>query len=331
VHRQRGAGPPTAFGGERFESAAVDGHDGELGGDEERGGQDQEDDGQEAEGGADGDLLQTKVKNTNRSDPDPTALSPGSAPITGTLLLPARLPSMSTGQLLLACAVLALGALAQGLVGFGQALVAAPLLLLIDTRLVPGPITVASISVNLLMLTQDRGQADTGGLRWSVTGLVPGTAAAAVALAVLSGQALAITAGCLILVAVGLSAVGLSARPTPRTLTGAGFFSGFMGTVAAVGGPPMALLYQRAGGPRLRATLARFFTVSSALTLVALTLAGRLGPTELGAGLVLVPGAVAGWALSRRLVVRVDRLLLRPAVLTLSAASAIALLIRELT
>jgi hypothetical protein len=242
-----------------------------------------------------------------------------------------RLPAVSNGQLLLACAALALGAFTQGLVGFGQALVAAPLLLLIDTRLVPGPITVAGIAINLLMLTRDRGHADTGRLRWSVLGLVPGTALAAGALAVLSGRALAVAAGCLILVAVGLSAVGLSARPTPRTLAGAGLVSGFMGTVASVGGPPMALLYQRAGGPLLRATLARFFTVSSALTLVALAIAGRLGRDEVGTGLVLLPGAVAGWALSRRVVVRVDRLLLRPAVLALSAVSAVALLVRELT
>jgi hypothetical protein len=93
----------------------------------------------------------------------------------------------------------------------------------------------------------------------------------------------------------------------------------------------MALLYQRAGGPRLRATLARFFTASSLLTLVALVPAGRLGRTELAAGLVLAPGVLGGWVLSRHLVGQVDRLLLRPAVLALSAASAVALLIRELT
>jgi uncharacterized membrane protein YfcA len=238
---------------------------------------------------------------------------------------------VSNSQLALAFLAMALGALVQGTVGFGQALVAAPLLLLIDTRLVPGPITVAGVCLNLVMLTRDRDHADRGGLRWSITGLVPGTMLGAVALAALSGHWLAVTAGGLILLAVALSAAGLSAEPTPRTLTAAGVASGFMGTVAAVAGPPMALLYQRAAGPRLRATLARFFTAGALLTLVALVPAGRLGRTELGAGLVLVPGVLGGWVLSRHLVGHVDRLLLRPAVLTLSAASAIALLIRELT
>jgi hypothetical protein len=238
---------------------------------------------------------------------------------------------VSTGQLALAFLAMALGALVQGTVGFGQALVAAPLLLLIDTRLVPGPITVAGVCLSLVMLTRDRGHADRGGLRWSIAGLVPGTVLGGVAVAVLSGHWLAVTAGCLILAAVGLSAAGLTASPTPRTLTAAGTISGFMGTVSAVGGPPMALLYQRAGGPRLRATLARFFTASSLLALVALVPAGRLGRTELAAGAVLAPAVLVGWVVSRGLVGRVDKMLLRPAVLFLSGASAVVLLVRELT
>jgi uncharacterized membrane protein YfcA len=238
---------------------------------------------------------------------------------------------VSTGQLALAFLAMGLGALVQGTVGFGQSLVAAPLLLLIDTRLVPGPLTVAGVCLSLVMLTRDRGHADRDGLRWSIAGLVPGTVLGGAALAVLSGHWLAVTAGTLILMAVALSAVGLTASPTPGTLTAAGTVAGFMGTVSGVGGPPIALLYQRAGGPRLRATLARFFAVSSLLTLVALVPAGRLGRAELGAGLVLAPAVLCGWVGSRLLVGRVDRLLLRPAVLALSAVSAVALLIRELT
>jgi uncharacterized membrane protein YfcA len=230
----------------------------------------------------------------------------------------------------LAVVVVAFGSLVQGTVGFGNALVAAPLLLLIDTRLVPGPITVAGAALNLLMLTRDRGHADPAKLRWSIVGLLPGTALAALALAVLSDDTLAVAAGGVILVAVALSAVGVTATPTPRTLAAAGVVSGFMGTVAGVGGPPMALLYQRVSGPELRATLARFFIASSTITLLALLPAGRLDRAQVGLGLLLVPGALAGWALSRRLVTRVDRLALRPLVLALSASSAIALLIREL-
>jgi hypothetical protein len=49
-----------------------------------------------------------------------------------------------------------------------------------------------------------------------------------------------------VLLAVGLSMVTARLRPTPGTLVSAGFASGFMGWRASIGGPPMALVYQRA-------------------------------------------------------------------------------------
>lgn len=237
---------------------------------------------------------------------------------------------MTTGQLLLACAAVALGSTVQGTVGFGNALVSAPLLLLIHPGLVPGPSTIAGIGLNLLMLRGDRGAADPQ-VRWATLGLVPGTVLAGGALAVLSDQALTVTAGVLVLAAVGLSALGPTILPLPRALVVGGVVSGFMGTVSSVGGPPVALLYQRAGGPRLRATLARFFVVSSALALVAITAAGRLDGEQLGAGLLMLPGALVGWLVAQRLIGHVDRMTLRPVVLTLSALSAMTVLVRELT
>ena len=50
---------------------------------------------------------------------------------------------MTSQVLLLATLVMAFGALVQGVLGFGGALVSVPLLLLMDPRLVPGPTTVA--------------------------------------------------------------------------------------------------------------------------------------------------------------------------------------------
>lgn len=237
---------------------------------------------------------------------------------------------MTSGQLLLACAVVTVGSLVQGTIGFGNALVSAPLLLLIQPSLVPGPFTIAGIALNLLMLSGDRGSADPR-IRWAAVGLVPGTVVAGVALAIMSDHALAVTASSFVLVAVLLSAGGLTIVPGPGSLLVTGAVSGFMGTVSSVGGPPVALLYQRAGGPRLRATLARFFVVSSSLALVAIVAAGRLDGDQLRAGIAMLPGALAGWLVARRLVGRVDRLTMRPVVLSVSAISAALVLVRELS
>src|SRR5438034_6678902 len=55
-------------------------------------------------------------------------------------------------QVLLAALAMAVGALVQGAVGFGASLVAAPLLVLVDVRLVPGPIGIASLTLNFLII-----------------------------------------------------------------------------------------------------------------------------------------------------------------------------------
>lgn len=228
----------------------------------------------------------------------------------------------------LALVIVAVGATVQGTIGFGQALIAAPLLLLVDPRLVPGPITLTAAALNLLMLTRDRGHADHAGLPWAVAGLVPGTVVAYFALSTLSDSALAVAGAVIVLVGVGLSAGGLHVAVSRPNLGLAGLVSGFMGTTAGIGGPPIALVYQRAGGPALRATLSRFFVAAATISLVALVPAGRLGRFELLAGAAMVPGAVAGFLLAPALHGRFDARHTRTAVLVISAASAIAVLVR---
>ena len=134
----------------------------------------------------------------------------------------------------------------------------------------------------------------------------------------------------MILAAVAASLAGLHVAPSERTLTLAGLLSGFMGTTAAVSGPPMALLYQRASGPALRATLARFFLVASVLTILALVPAGKLDRHAVGRAGHGPWRAVIGFACSGRLIGRVDRGLTRIAVLVVSGVSALAVLLRVL-
>jgi uncharacterized membrane protein YfcA len=159
---------------------------------------------------------------------------------------------------------------------------------------------------------------------------VPGTLAAGVMLAVMSSHTVAITVGVLVLVAVMLSLAGLNIERTPLSMLGVGVVSGFMGTASTVGGPPMALAYQNEAGPMIRATLNRFFLVSTVLAVAVLLPAGRLGWAELWTGLALIPGVAIGFVASRRLHGVLDRGWARPAVLMLSAASATAVLVREL-
>src|SRR6516164_5836645 len=132
---------------------------------------------------------------------------------------------------------MALGSGVQGGVGFGSALVSAPLLALVDTRFVPGPITVVTTILNLFIIRSSEDAAFDPQVRWALGGLVPGTIAAGVTLLALSSRGLSITFALMVIVGVVLTGSGWDIRKTARTLFGAGLLSGFMGTVSGIGGP----------------------------------------------------------------------------------------------
>jgi uncharacterized membrane protein YfcA len=134
----------------------------------------------------------------------------------------------------------------------------------------------------------------------------------------------------LVLIAVALSLTGRRVAPTPRTLLGAGLASGVMGTATSIGAPPLALVYQDVPGPRLRATLAGFFVVGASLSVIGLALAGELGADEWRAAAALLVPMIAGFLASRPAARLLDAGWTRPAVLAVSSASALLLLVREL-
>jgi uncharacterized protein len=234
------------------------------------------------------------------------------------------------GELLLATAIVAAGASIQGVMGFGLGLIGAPLLALFEPELVPGPLLFAVLPLTVLVAMRERGALDLRGVRWALVGRVPGTIAGSAAVALLPHGPLAILLGTVVLAAVLLSITGWHVRPTTVTLLTAGAASGFMGTATSIGGPPMAIVYQRQTGPQLRATLALYFVIGGCLSLLMLTLAGEFRGTELRAGLVLLPGVLVGFAGSKRLARLLDRGYTRVAVLACSAAAATALILTEL-
>lgn len=222
------------------------------------------------------------------------------------------------------------GATLQGSLGFGLGLLAAPVLVLLDTRLVPGTIIAMGVPLTLMVAFRERHALDLGEVKWAIFGRIPGTLLGSVAVVVLAERWLAVLFGTAVLVAVLLSVVGWQLSPTRRTVTVAGFASGFMGTTTSIGGPPMALVYQRNTGPRLRASLGAFMAFGAAFSLVVLVAVGEFRGAELGLSLLLVPGVFAGFATSRWTNRFLDRGHTRTAVLVFAAASAVSILLREL-
>jgi uncharacterized membrane protein YfcA len=222
------------------------------------------------------------------------------------------------------------GALVQGTIGFGMGLFAVPFLVLLNPDLVPGPTLFISGLLSVLMLVRERQQVNRVNLGWSLAGRVAGIGLAMAVLLIVPGERLGLLFGGLILLGTALTASGWHVRLTRPALVSAGLLSGFMATTVSIGGPPMALLYQREGGPSLRATLSAFFVVGTVLSLVGLHLVGRFGWHELLLGFGLFPGIAIGFVISIRVTRRVDGGALRPVILAVCAITGAVVLVEAI-
>ena len=90
----------------------------------------------------------------------------------------------------------------------------------------------------------------------------------------------------------------------------------------------MALLYQRASGPRIRGTLSGHFVIGALVSLTTLAAVGRYGRAEIILSIWLVPAILAGFAVSPWVRESVDRAGARPFVLGLSVLAALGIFYR---
>lgn len=238
--------------------------------------------------------------------------------------------SLSIMEYLLSVGIAAAGSLLQGSVGFGLGLLAVPLLLLVEPDFVPGPILLAAFFLNLLVSHREWKGMDFGNMKWVIIGRILGTVAAAMVMVIIARNALSVLLGVLVLMAVGMSAGGFHLPVNTGNLLGAGILSGFMATTSAIGGPPLALIFQREKGGRLRGNLAGVFLVGTVLSISALATIGRFGLHEIILALGLFPGIVVGFLLSNITSKKLDRGYVQPAVLFVSAISAAMVILRNI-
>jgi hypothetical protein len=182
----------------------------------------------------------------------------------------------------------------------------------------------------MLIAHRDRRAIVAGDVALGTIGRIVGTVPAAYAISVLPGDAYDVLFAVLILLGVLLSAGGWHIAATPANVVAAATLSGFTGTVSSVGGPPMALVFQNEKGPRVRGTMSAIFIVGTLISVSGLCWAGRFGLVELLLGLIMMPGVLVGFALSHYTAPRIDRAHTRPAILAVSALSALVILLRAL-
>lgn len=228
-------------------------------------------------------------------------------------------------MILAAGLVVALSALVQGAVGYGMALVAAPLLALIDPALMPVPLILLTSVHAVLAVVRDGRHADWAGIGWAMLGRLPGTGLGVLAVVALSQWVFSLLVGLSVLACVVLSLLTWRPRPRPGSLLLAGLASGAGGTAASIGGPPIALLYQDAAGPRVRGTIGGYFVLGSVTSIIALAAAGQVTGESLARTALLMPFVLVGFALSGPARQVLDDGWTRRAVLAVAAVSAVLL------
>lgn len=235
---------------------------------------------------------------------------------------------MTSLEIAFVVGVVTVAACLQGSIGFGMALVAAPILVLVDPAFVPGPLVASAFVLVSCIAIRDRSHVDFETVRFSMVGNFAGAFSGAFVVAMLDPRGFGILFALLVLLGVGLSAVGLHVRVTRGSALGAGLLGGFMSSTASIGGPPMALVYQHHGAARFRGTLSAYFVFSTVVSVTALAIAGVFGWRELKLAGFLVPGQLLGFALSYPMSRVLSRWSIRPFILGLSALAAVALLAR---
>ena len=226
---------------------------------------------------------------------------------------------------IIAVTIIAASAL-QASIGFGMGMLAAPVIGLIDPTLLPGSIIMLAVVVTAMVAVRERAALDLTGAGWALVGRIPGSLAGAWLVAVLPAQGLAWLVALVVLGGVILAFAGWAPVPGRLALISAGAASGVMGTTTSIGGAPMALIWQRSHGPRLRGTMAAFFLVGSSISLVALVAVGAVTRPTVTLALWMIPAVLVGYVLSRYANRLLDHRRLRLVALGVSTLGAVLLI-----
>lgn len=230
----------------------------------------------------------------------------------------------------LAAAALFFGCAIQTALGFGMAVVAAPIIVLFKPEWVPIILTIVALILSLQNSWNQR-----TGIEWrhispAMISRIPGTIIGAGILSILPVQLLQIAVAGMVFVAIFVTAIAKPFPSTAKNLSIAGFLSGIAGTTTSIGGPPMALVMQHGDSHNTRANLSIYFAYSCVTSLISYQIIGLMTPTLWLIGFSFVPVALAGYLIGIKARPWVDQRF-RSLLLVLCSFSAVIALIGALT
>jgi len=191
--------------------------------------------------------------------------------------------------------ILILGSILQMATGVTAGMIIVPFLAMISYTLVPAPIAFASLALTGLMTFKGRKDIDTKNMLQISLGMLAGVLLSLFILKNIELKHMGLVFGLFILISVFIS-VKVKSFTLNRTInyTG-GFLAGVMGSMAAVGGQILALLFQNHPLESLKATLAFLYTLFSVVMLTLFYLFGEFSQEQMISGFYMMPGFIIGF------------------------------------
>ena len=235
---------------------------------------------------------------------------------------------MTIFDYLLANIIVVIGSFLQAATGLGGGLIMVPLLILISFDFVPAPLLVSTLFLSALIFYKEQDALATEGLTIIIVELLFGSLIGGMMLYGMVFKDFVHLFGYVLIVAVLISLFGDQKKISLPIKVGASLLSGFMGTVAGVGAPLLALLFQFHEPKSIRATLSLLYMIAIVIMLSVLYGINQFHWYEFLLGLSLLPGIVIGWKLAPWVTPFINNKIARALILVFVMICAIYLLIK---
>ncbi|MFD3563068.1 sulfite exporter TauE/SafE family protein [Streptomyces sp. NPDC058686] len=234
---------------------------------------------------------------------------------------------MNTETLALLAVAVTVAAFVQGSSGLGFALIVAPVVGILDPRLLPVFVLASMIPLNLYVAWRERASLDLRGAGWIAGARLAATPGGLALLWLIPDRSLGLFVGAATVLAAVVSLAAPAFTPGRAAYVGAGAVTGLTETATGVGGPPLALVYQHRPPAELRSTVAACFLIGEVASLGLLFATGEGHPEDLQWAAALLPAIAAGAWLSRLVHHRLDARRMRLFVLVFALVSGLVLML----
>ena len=231
---------------------------------------------------------------------------------------------MSPLEILVVVVAVVAGSMVQATAGVGITLVAAPVLLAVDPAFVPLPLILGGAVVGIRNVTMEFAGFDARRWRRCLLGAPVGLVLGELALANLSERGLTAAIGLLVVISVGAMASGWHPRRRSWTSVLAGLLVAFSLRVAALPGPPYAILHHDDPPEVLRPNISALVLVLGGTISIRLLVGGEVTGADLGRVVLVMGSALVGLLLAPPLRRWVDSGWFRPALLSVCGLGGLA-------